>query len=66
MYSQSKAISFPKFLQFIDSIRSYVRFEKPNVLKELSVEAMLDASEIYDVSPFAPYADDKAIIKILF
>lgn len=49
-----------------DGIRSYVRFEKPNVLKELSVEAMLDASEIYDVSPFAPYADDKAIIKILF
>ncbi len=47
-----------------DGIRNYVKFEKPSVLRELSVETMLDASEIYDIPPFASYADDKAIIKI--
>lgn len=47
-----------------DGMRSYVRFEKPLVLKALSVETMMGLSAEYDKPPFASYADDKAIIKI--
>lgn len=47
-----------------DGMKSYIQFEKPHILKEKSVEAMMLASERFDSAPFAKYADDKAVIKI--
>lgn len=49
-----------------DGLGPYLCETDIQALRTLSPEEMLDASAPFDVPPYAPYADDKAIIKITF
>ena len=49
-----------------DGLSSYMRFTKADTLRNQTPEEILDASGIYDKPPFAAYADDKTLLKLVF
>lgn len=49
-----------------DGIGDYIKYEKVDDLKALTPQQMISLSGKYDAPPYAEYADDKTIIKLLF
>lgn len=48
-----------------DGLAPYVRHTSADVLRRLGCEQMLSASEAFDVPPYAEYADDKSVIRLV-
>lgn len=49
-----------------DGMAAFLLNESPGRLLSLTADEMLTASAPYDVMPYSPYADDKAVIRIDF
>ena len=49
-----------------DGLRDCIKYEKSELLKQLSAEDLLAVSERYDREPFASYGDDKTVVKLSF
>lgn len=49
-----------------DGMAAFLQNESPDRLLSLTADEMLTASASYDVMPYSPYADDKAVIRIDF
>lgn len=48
-----------------DGLAAMMRYEKLDTLRELTAQQLIDGSSVYDQPPFSPYADDKAVIRII-
>ena len=49
-----------------DGMAAFLQNEPPKTIAAFSADEMLTASAPYDVMPYSPYADDKAVIRIDF
>lgn len=49
-----------------DGMAAFLQNESPDKILSLTADEMLTASAPYDVMPYSPYADDKAVIRIDF
>lgn len=49
-----------------DGIASYIKYEKASDIIKQSADEIISRSKIYDLPPYAEYADDKSLIKLSF